>query len=231
MVFRIIQSGNSLPFSFPVDPSAEFQAGQIAELSVMGNNVVCGVSSGLAPIGIIDDVKTVAFTNNSVNETVIVGPIPGIAGPGGVPVTPFDIKAELNYPHILTSTFSADMDVELIPVNGVIRFITGTALNFDQDGDGIPDSLRTVVSYTYRVANVPGDDSTAASGRVTVWFQRMIAQTDQFDTTQRYPINANLFVGTDGKLTSRQPSEDHPAVAIVSGSPTSISGFLEFIWL
>jgi hypothetical protein len=231
MVLRIIQSGNSLPCSFQVNPSCEFQSGQIAELSVMGNNVVCGVSTGLAPIGIIDDVKTVAFTNNAINETIIVGPIPGIPNSTGTLITPFDIKAELNYPHILTGSFVSDIDVELIPVNGVVRFIAGTPLNYDQDGDGIPDSLRTVVSYTYRVNNVPGDDSTAASGRVTVWIQRMIFQTDQFDSTCRYPINANLFCGTDGKLTSKQPSSEHPAIAIVSGSPTSSSSFLEAIWL
>ena len=232
MVFRIIQTGNSQPFSFPVDPSPEFQPGQAAQLTVMGNNVVCGVSDGTAPIGIIDDVKTNAFNASAVDEVVIAGPIAGVPGPGGQLVTPVDVKTELANAGIDAASFVSDpVDVDLVPRNGVVIFLAGTPLNLDADGDGIPDSIRTVVSYVYQVPNVPGDDSTVGSGRVTVWFQRFIGQTDQFDTTQRYPINANLFVGEDGKLTTRQPSEDHPGIAIVSGTPTSVFGSVEFIYL
>lgn len=221
-----------MPFSFPVDPSAEFHPGQIAQLNVMGNNVVCGVSDGTAPIGVIDDIKTNSFFSTSVDEIVIAGPIAGVQGPNNTLVTPSDVKTELNNAGIDPETFVSDpVDCELIPRNGVVVFIAGTELNFDADGDGIPDSIRTVVSYTYQVPNIPGDNSTAGSGRITVWFQRFIGQTDQFDTTQRYPINANLFVNEAGKFTSRQPSENHPGVAIVSGSPTTVLGSLEFIWL
>jgi len=231
-MLRIIQTGNSLPFSFPVETSAEFQPGQTAQLTVMGNNVVCGVSDGIAPIGIIDDVKTNAFTTSAVDEVVIAGPIVGVTGPNNTLVTPQDVKAELENPNITMSSFVSDpVDVELIPRNGVVVFLAGTELNFDADGDGIPDSIRTVVNYTYQVPNVPGDDSTFASGRVTVWFQRIIAQTDQYETQQRYPINANLFVNDEGRLTTRKPSDSHPGVAIVSGSPTSTHRLLEFIWL
>jgi len=230
-MLRIVQTGNSLPFSFPVDPSAEFQPGQIAQLSVFGNNMVCGVSDGICPIGIIDDVKTNAFTTNAVDEVIIAGPIAGVQSGGSI-VTPNDVKAELVNPNVVMSSFISDpVDVELIPRNGVVVFLAGTELNYDADGDGVPDSIYTVVNYTYQVPNVPGDDSTYASGRVTVWFQRMIAQTDQYETSQRYPINANLFVNDEGKLTSRKPSDDHPGVAIVSGPPTSAQKLLEFIWL
>lgn len=221
-----------MPFSFPVDPSAEFHPGQVAQLNVMGNNVVCGVSDGTAPIGVIDDIKTNAFFSTSVDEVVIAGPIAGVAGPNNTLVTPVDVKTELNNAGIQPGSFVSDpVDVELIPRNGVVVFLAGTELNLDADGDGIPDSIRTVVSYTYQVPNIPGDDSTRGSGRVTVWFQRFIGQTDQFDTTQRYPINANLFVNEEGKFTTRQPSAHHPGVAIVSGSPTSVFGSLEFLWI
>jgi hypothetical protein len=224
--------GNALPFTFPVDPNSEFQPGQIAQLTVMGNNVVCGVSDGSVPIGIIDDVKTNAFTAPAIDEVVIAGPIAGITGPGGDLVTPSDVKIELENPNITASSFTSDpIDVELVPRNGVITFIAGTSLNFDADGDGIPDSIRTRVNYTYQVPNVPGDDSTQGSGRVTVWFQRAIMQTDQFETNQRYPINANLFVNEEGKLTTRQPSAEHPGVAIVTGTPTSVFSSVEFLWL
>jgi hypothetical protein len=64
-----------------------------------------------------------------------------------------------------------------------------------------------------------------------VWFTRLIAQTDQYETNQRYPINANLFVSEEGKLTTRQPSPNHPGVAIVTGTPTSVFSSLEFLWV
>jgi hypothetical protein len=231
-MLRLVQTGNSLPFSFPVDPSAEFMPGQIAQLMVMGNNVVCGVSDGTAPVGIIDDIKTKAFSSVSRDEVIIAGPVTGVIGPNNTLVTPVELKSELDNAGIIPGTFVSDpVDVSLNCRNGVVTFLAGTPLNFDLDGDGIPDSIRTVVSYTYQVPNVPGDDSTLGSHRVTVWFQRFIGQTDQYDTTQRYPINQNLFVNSEGKFTSKQPSEFHPGVAIVSGSPSSTFSMLEFIWL
>lgn len=231
-MLRIVQTGNSLPFSWPVDPNANFQPGQVAQLKSFGNNIVCGVSDGICPIGIIDDVKSNAFTTAAIDEIVIAGPIAGIVGPAGFLVTPNDVKAELVNPNVVTSSFMSNpVDVELIPRNGVIVFLAGTRLNFDSDGDGIEDSIRTVVNYTYQVPNVPGDDSTYGSKRITVWFQRLIAQTDQFETSQRYPLNANLFVNEEGKLTTRKPSANHPGVAIVTGSPASTHRMLEFLLL
>lgn len=231
-MFRIIYEGNTKPFSFPVDPSAEFQAGQIAQLTVVGNNVVCGVSDGTAPLGIIDDDKTVAFTTNSINEIVIAGPIVGVVDPvTGQLVTPYDIKTELENSNVSRGSFVSDpVDCELIPTNGVVRFLAGTPLNCDLDGDGVPDSIRTVVSYSYAIPNLPGQDTTFGSGQVSVWLTKIIGETDQYDTTQSYPINANLYVDCNGKFTSKRPSEDHPGVAIVTGSPSSILGMLQFMW-
>lgn len=54
-MLRLIQVGASLPFSYPVDPTSTFQSGQIAQLKLIGNEIVCGVSDGTAPLGIIDD--------------------------------------------------------------------------------------------------------------------------------------------------------------------------------
>src|SRR5277367_319500 len=99
MTLRILQVGNSLPMSFICDPNAEFQPGMIAELTVIGNQVMATVSNGTAPIGVIDDIKTKAFTNVSWNEVIIV-PAIGVVGPGGRLVTPVDIKAELKKPNV-----------------------------------------------------------------------------------------------------------------------------------
>ena len=56
-MLRLIQIGNSLPVSFPVDPTSVFQPGQIGQLKVIGNEIVCGISDGTAPFGIIDDIN------------------------------------------------------------------------------------------------------------------------------------------------------------------------------
>lgn len=228
-MLRLIQTGNSLPVSFICDPSAEFQPGQIAELTVIGNQVMCTVSNGTAPIGVIDEIRTKAFTNVSWNEVVIV-PATGVVGPNNVLVTPIDVKAELKKPNIVSSSFTSTVDVALNATNGVITFVAGTPLNFDLTGTGTPNAIRTIVNYTYFVANIPGDDSTSGSGRITVWFQRMFFQTDQYETNQQYPVRANVFVSETGFLTTRKPSEFHPAVGMVTAPPTPTNPNIEIMW-
>lgn len=229
-ILRLVQVSNTLPASFIVDPSAEFQPGMVAELTVMGNQIMATVSNGTAPLGIIDDIRTKAFTNVAWNEVIIV-PAVGVPGPGGSIITPIEIKAELNFPNIVPSSFSSTVNVALNHNNGVITFVAGTPLNFDLTGSGIPNAIRTIVNYTYFVANIPGDDSTSGSGRITVWYNRMFAQTDQFETNQQYPVKANLYVSEIGFLTTRRPSSIHPAVAMVTAPPTPLNSMLEFLWL
>lgn len=230
-MLRILASGNSLPYSFSVDDSAEFQPGQIGQLTVLGNQVVCTVSNGTCPIGILDDVKMKAFTSVSWDETV-VEPAVGVPNGAGQLVTTQDIKVELKNPNILPSSFiSIPVPVQLIPRNGVLIFPARTVLNFDLLGTGTPNAIKTNVRYTYQVPNIIGDDSTRASGRVTIWFQRMIAESDMFETNQSYPINSNLFVSELGLLTTRQPALNFPSVAIVLAPPSPIIGSLQFLWL
>lgn len=228
-MLRLVQVGNTLPVSFICDPSAEFQPGQIAELTVIGNQVMATVSNGTAPIGVIDDIKTKAFTNVSWNETVIV-PAVGVPGPGGILVTPVDIKAELRKPNIIPSSFNSTVNVVLNPVNGIITFVAGTPLNIDLSGTGQMNGIKAIVNYTYQVANIPGDDSTQGSGRMTVWFERMFFQTDQYESNQQYPVRANLYVSEVGFLTTRRPSPIHPAVGMVTAPPTPMNPMIEVLW-
>lgn len=228
-MLRLVQVGNALPASFICDPSAQFQPGQIAELTVIGNQVMATVSNGTAPLGIIDDIKTKAFTNVSWNEVVIV-PAVGVLGPGGKLVTPIDIKAELKKPNIIPASFNSTVNVFLNPVNGIITFLAGTELNFDLMGTGSPNAIRTIVNYTYQISNIPGDDSTLGSGRMTVWFDRMFFQTDQYETNQQYAVRANLFVSEVGFLTTRKPSPIHPAVGMVTAPPTPMNPMIEVLW-
>ena len=228
-MFRIVQSGTSLPAQFICDPSATFQAGQCAELTVIGNQVMATVSNGTAPLGIIDDVKTTAFTSISWNEVIMV-PAVGVPGPGGKIITPVDIKAELKHPNVSPRSFKSTVNVLLNPTNGIITFVAGTELNFDLTGSGNPNAIRTIVNYTYQVPNIPGDDSTAGTHRMTVWYQRMFFQTDQFESNVAYPVKANVYVSETGLFTTRRPSKIHPAVGMVTAPPSSMNIFLEVLW-
>lgn len=228
-MLRLEQIGNSLPISYPVDPTAQFMPGMIGQLKLHGNSIVCGVSDGTAPLGVIDDTRITAFYAPSIDE-IIIEPAVGQLVDGKY-ISVMDIKSELRNANIMESSFVSNIRVILKPTNGVITFPAGTELNFDLDGDGIVDSIRAIVSYSYQVPNVPGDDSTLGQGRVTIWFQRMIFSTDQYEVNQRYPLNAPLFVSEGGLLTPRQPSEDHPTVGICLAPPTSRVSYLQVLWI
>jgi len=231
-MLRVVHTGTGLPASYPLDPTAEFESGMIAQLKILGNDIIAGVSDGTAPLGIIDDVRTSAFTKSQIDEVVIIEVNTlHITESNGVRVTSTDQMGPLEFPHINRNSFTSTITVELNDVNGIITVPAGTALNYDTDGDGDFNAFKVVVSYAYRIATKPGDDSTIGSGRITVHYQRGIYATDQFDTLQLYPLNANLYVGLDGKLTTEQPTENHPAIAYVTGPPSSVNGTLEFMWL
>jgi hypothetical protein len=231
LALNIVQVGSGLPGSFTVDPSAEFQSGMIAQIKIIGNDIVVGVSDGTAPIGIIDDIRTSAFTRQQIDEVVEISvSATSIDGNGNL-VNAEDVTGVLQHPSIVENSFTSTLSVALNPVNGIITVPSGTVLNYDFSEDGTPDGFRIITSYTYSVPNVPGDDTTTGSGRITVHYQRGFYATDQYDPRQAYPINATLFVGLDGKLTTKQATDNHPGIAIVTGPPSSINSTLEFMWL
>jgi len=165
-MLKLIQIGNTLPVSFPVDPTSEFQPGQIAQLKVIGNEIVCGVSDGTAPFGIIDEINTSAFTA-PMNDEVVVIPAVGVHDGYGIYVSAIEVMKDMRKPSIVRSSFVSDVEgLILNEVNGNLIAPAGTPLNYDQDGDGIPDSIRVIVSYIYRIANIPGDNTTIGSGRI-----------------------------------------------------------------
>lgn len=217
--------------SISVDPTAEFEPGMFAQLGLIGNDIVAGISDGTAPLGIIDDVRTAAFTRAQVDEIILVDAQASEIDANGKRVSTVDVTGVLEYPNIIEDSFTSTISVVLNTVNGIVTIPAGTELNYDADEDGVNDSFKIVVNYIYRIAGKPGDDTTIGSGRVTIHYQRGIYATDQFDTTQAYPINSTLYVGLDGKLTSKQPTENHPGVALCTGPPSASIGTLEFMLL
>jgi hypothetical protein len=233
-VLRLLDVFNALPYSFSVDISAEFQPGNIAQLALVGNSVVCTVSNGLSPCGIIDDVKVRAFTSNSWDETVIapVSAANTTFNSQNQLVCANDIHMELVNPNILPSSFvSIPVPCQLIPRNGVVVFPAQTPLNYDLIGSGVPNAIKTLVRYTYQVPNIIGDNSTSGNHRVTVWMCRGLFATDVFETNQTYPLNSNLFVSELGFLTTRQPYPNSPCCAICIGPPSAVDSMLQFMWL
>lgn len=230
-MLRLIAVGNSLPFSWVVDPSCLFEPGMIGQLTVIGSQVMMTVSNGTAPACVLDDIKTRSFTSTAWDETVIA-PSAGVLNSNNVLVSPVDIKVELNNPNVIPNSFiSIPVDVQLIPRNGVVIFPAGTPLNFDLLGTGVPNAIKTNVRYAFQIPNVIGEDSTLASNRVTGWFQRMIFETNRYETSQVYPVNCNLFVSEEGLLTSRQPFPNSPCVGLLTAPPNSLMATIQVMWL
>lgn len=231
-MLRIIQCSSSLPISYPCDATSIFQPGQIAQLKLIGNDIVAGLSDGTAPIGIIDDVRTNAFTQPAIDEVVIIK-ANGITTDGyGRYFTQNDAKQELNNPSIQTHSFVCDYEgLVLNPKNGILTLPAGSELNWDSDGDHKFDSVKTICNYVFEVPSIPGEDTTIGAGRITVWYARGIYSSDMYDTLQRYPLNATLFVNEYGKLTTKQNSSAHVGIAMVTAPPSSLVNQLEFLWL
>lgn len=229
-MLKIVKDFGMQPHQWIVDPSAEFQPGMIAEIKPLGNQIVCGVSSGLRPIGIIDDIKTNAFSSMAIDEVHNIFVPLKEKNSDNLWINGYDIVYTLDNPHLTPKSFSSNLQVALNPKNGVVTIPAGTILNSDQDGDGIPDSFYLRVSYSYQIPNQPGDDTTASSKRVTVWVTRLIAQTDQYDPGT-FPLTHPLFVNERGLLTTRRITANHPPVAVVLAPPTHNSPYLEFMWM
>ena len=216
-----------------VDPNCQFQPGQILGLIALGGEILMSLSDGttIPPYGIADDVKTVVFTKPQFNERVFVQPTPLVVGSDayGHPQLLNSVSARLKASSIVTASFKSDVATILHPINGVLEFPAGTLLNYDTLGNGVMNAIVAVVSYTYEIAGVPGDDTTRGSGKVTVWNRRGEYITDQFSTIDTYGLNAPLYC-CNGKFTTTAPCENAPVIAMVTGPPSLVSCTLQLLW-
>lgn len=230
LMFRIIHATSSQPYWFISDPSATFEPGQAGQLMSLNNQLVCSVSDGLCPIGIIDDIKTKSFSQNKINEEHIISITPDnmLWTPDGY-VTRIDVKEELAESNLIKKSFSTSVPCLLNEKNGVITLVAGTKLNFNLSGGESPDAIRLFVCYTYYVPNVPGDDSTS-SGRITIWYGRMIMENTMIETNVMYPVNQPVYINERGLFTTRLVSPVHPSMAMVICPPSTQSGFAQFLW-
>jgi len=216
------------PFGLlPVDPTAQFEAGQIGGLTQIGNDVFATVADGVTiqPFGIIDDTKTEAFSQPVIDEVVHIPSVTTIDGYGTL-ISSMDVMGMLKETDIVESSFEANMDLILDSKHGVITVPAGSQINYEFP-DGTP-GFEVVASYTFKIADFPGEDTTAGSQLMTLHFARGIFSTDQYDTTAQYVVNDNLFCGIDGKFTTK---ENGVVVGMVITPPSSLIGTVMFLWL
>lgn len=235
MTLRVIQAGLGRPTSYFGSPNDTFQPGQIGQMKLIGNDVVLGVSDGIAPIGIIDDIRTQAFTQSVIDEEIIVEMITSFDGYNWVNTA--TAKQEIKNSNIVPSSFrylNADgstppAGLSLNPVNGVLQAQVGAIANYQTLDSNHPNAIRVMLRYAFYIPNIPGEDSTLGSGRITIWFTRGIFQTDQYEMVP-YQVNATLFVSVAGKLTSERTKSNQPGVAICLIPPTAHNTMMEFLW-
>ena len=227
MILRPVLA-NPLVWSAPVDPSATFEAGQIAGLIEINGELFITVSNGTAipPIGIIDDNKIRAFTGTSIDEIQIVPA--ASTNVGGTLVSSVDVMGSLIETNIIDSSFTANIGVVLNPKKGTFIIPAGTPLNYEDVTSGVM-GFEVVASYRFKIVDFPGNDTTDGSGQISIHFNRGIFTTNIFDTLTVYQPGSPLFVDNEGKLTAQETGS--PMVAIALQPSTSVSNELMFMWL
>ena len=229
-MLRPIQTGTGRPISYTVNPNDVFQPGMIAQVKLIGNDTVVGVSDGISPFGIIDDVRDSAFTRPSIDEILIIEAT--LVNFDGYTYTlGADVMKGLDNPSIISYSFVSDNPnvTDLNATNGIVTIRAGATLNYTTPDSSTPNAIRLKVSYVYSIPNMSGDDTTIGSGRITLWFTRGVFQTDQFEITP-YQTNANLYVSAQGKLTAERSLPNQPSVAMVIVPPSAHNEILEFLW-
>ena len=228
-MLRVIQSGTGRPISYPVDPNATFLSGMIAQMKSIGGDIVAGVSDGISPFAIIDDIRDTAFSKPVIDEVVVIQ-APSVTTDGyGNYYMGAEASQFLNNAYIIASSFVADVEgLSLNDINGALKAPVGAQLNYSTTG-GVFDAIRTLVRYSFQVPNISGEDSTIGSGRVTLWFTRGVFQTDQYEMSP-FAVNSNLYVSSEGKLTTEQSLANQPSVGMCLVPPGSVDTMLEFLW-
>ena len=61
-------------------------------------------------------------------------------------------------------------------------------------------------------------------------FTRFFGYTDNFESDQIYPTNANLYVSSNSKLTTKKYHSNQYPVGMIISSPTKEKSSLRFLW-
>lgn len=69
------------------------------------------------------------------------------------------------------------------------------------------------------------------SHRVKICVSKVLIETDNYETDQKYPINANVFLSKDGKYSTKQELHNHAVVGMVTMPPTASNSMLQLMIL
>lgn len=227
-----------------VDPTVTFEAGQIGQLTVdpMGNTVV--TLAGSKPLGLIDDNKTTAFTQPIIGEVHYVATVAA--------ATWYTDNAHLVSDSELVFLLSSTGAVAATCVRGVDYSVTSYANGIfavflaglidvavpylDMNHDGVADSVNIAMQYHFAVPGVAGQDTTLASGLVTMWFHKGEYSVSMYDSAASYAVNTKLYVGDGagghaplGVLTVAARTANTQVVGIVTQPPTASNPLLTTI--
>ena len=82
------------------------------------------------------------------------------------------------------------------------------------------------------------EDSTKGTNRITVWVNKMVFVTDQFDMTKEYTKYAKLYCNNNGLFTTDEivrqnylKKDDDLLCGIVLEAPTALNPTLTALWL
>ena len=92
-MFRIIDTFNTLPLNYPIDKKLNCLPGQIAALAIKDKQPTIIISDGVAPFGIIDDIRSDKARCVSIDEKFYIS-VSNINGKYLMMVTP-QIKQKL----------------------------------------------------------------------------------------------------------------------------------------
>ena len=240
-MLKIVELFGSVPESYLVDTASHFQPGHFASLKIKNGELVAGISDGLNPIGVLDDIRS-----NYIRKIVISELVTLICNPFDIMfstkhsafVTKCPIKIELKHNNIVENSFICyEEGFKLDAKAGLLLIQEGTVCNVTTSNEtsishfvdkGTRNAFRLYCSYAYNVLSDRMDDSTKNSNRVTVWNKTIIAYTDMYDISQTYEKNVPLYV-ENGLLTSRKPTPHSKCIGMSLEEPTHDQPNLKFL--
>lgn len=106
----------------------------------------------------------------------------------------------------------------------MLEIKTGSKLEIGQIAQLVVEGNKIVIEKSdgtapYGIVTNIESNPFLSRDRAWVSIDRALVTTDQYETSEPYPLNANLYV-SNGLFTTRRPTEKHPAIAMVVGPPT-----------
>ena len=233
-MLRIIETFGNLPSCYEVSPNARFNPGQIGSFRISRGKTILDVCDGINPVGVIDDIHSDMIRAVVWDEPVIATncPVKYNKDKNGL-VLSQDVTIELKHKNIIGNSIHIEALSDNFPIinskMGELTFLEDTSCNYSPlDTNGLKVGVSTTIRYAYNIAHDLEKSSIISTNLATLWSKNMIAETDMFDTTQIYPIYANLYI-TNGLWTTARISPFCKAIAVVLYPPTNEKPVLKFL--